>query len=218
MRTSPLAALVLAMLAAAPAAARAQLAREEHRLMEVHSLLLDLPPVQAPAALSPGTLDASLAAAKERWARLLASHRVETPDATFDAFLNDWVRYQAISARIQGRCGYYQQSGAYGFRDQLQDSQVWLAIDPARCREQLRLHAAHQFVDGSVYHWWHPLTEQGHVTKMTDDLLWLAFVTASYLRETGDFSVLDDAAPYLDDPEPRPLADHVARAFARARM
>ncbi|HMM34970.1 MAG TPA: glycosyl transferase family 36, partial [Thermoanaerobaculia bacterium] len=159
--------------------------------------------------------DASLAAAREAWRRLLAAHRVETPDATFDAFLNDWVRYQAISARIQGRCGYYQQSGAYGFRDQLQDSQVWLTVDPARCREQIALHAAHQFADGSVYHWWHPLSELGHVTKMTDDLLWLPFVVAAYVKETGDVSILADRAPFLDDPQPAPLTEHVLRAFER---
>lgn len=160
-------------------------------------------------------LDASLAAAKARWTHLLAAHRVETPDATFDAFLNDWARYQAISARIQGRCGYYQQSGAYGFRDQLQDSQVWLTVDPALCREQIALHAAHQFADGSVYHWWHPLSEMGHVTKMTDDLLWLAFVTAAYVRETGDLSILTDRTPFLDDPQPAPLVEHVLCAFER---
>jgi len=160
-------------------------------------------------------LDASLAAARARWTELLAAHRVETPDAPFDALLNDWVRYQAISARLWARCGYYQQSGAYGFRDQLQDSQVWLTIDPARCREQVALHAAHQFADGSVYHWWHPLSELGHVTGMTDDLLWLAFVTAAYIRETGDLTILGDRTPFLDDPQPAPLSEHVARAFER---
>ncbi len=74
---------------------------------------------------------------------------------------------------------------------------------------------AHQFADGSVYHWWHPLSEQGLVTKMTDDLLWLGFVTANYLKETGDFSILADAAPFLDDPVPAPLEEHVRRAFER---
>jgi cellobiose phosphorylase len=164
----------------------------------------------------PTTMDASLAAAVAGWRGRLAAHRIETPEPALDLLANDWLRYQAISARLWGRAGYYQQSGAYGYRDQLQDSQVWLTIEPARCREQIALHAAHQFADGSVYHWWHPLSEQGHVTRMTDDLLWLAFVTASYLKETGDLSILDDPAPYLDDPEPRPLADHVERAFARA--
>ncbi len=164
---------------------------------------------------SPEIMDASLAAVVEGWRERLASHRIETPDPRLDVLANDWLRYQAISARLWGRAGYYQQSGAYGFRDQLQDSQVWLTIEPPRCREQISLHAAHQFADGSVYHWWHPLSEQGHVTRMTDDLLWLAFVTANYLKETGDFSILDDAAPYLDDAQPHTLLDHIGRAFGR---
>src|SRR6185295_19426941 len=164
---------------------------------------------------SPEIMDASLATAISGWRERLAGHRIETPEPRLDVLANDWLRYQAISARLWGRAGYYQQSGAYGFRDQLQDSQVWLTIEPPKCREQIALHAAHQFADGSVYHWWHPLSEQGHVTRMTDDLLWLAFLTANYLKETGDFSILDDAAPYLDDAEPRPLLDHVGRAFGR---
>ncbi len=165
---------------------------------------------------APNVMDASLAAAVSGWRDRLAAHRIETPEPLLDALANDWLRYQAISARLWGRAGYYQQSGAYGFRDQLQDSQVWLTIEPPRCREQINLHAAHQFADGSVYHWWHPISEQGHITRMTDDLLWLAFVTANYLKETGDFSILDDRAPYLDAPEPHTLLDHVERAFARS--
>ncbi|HSB63606.1 MAG TPA: glycosyl transferase family 36 [Thermoanaerobaculia bacterium] len=149
------------------------------------------------------------------WHARLAAHRMETPDPTFDALVNDWARYQAIAARLWGRCGYYQQSGAFGFRDQLQDSQVWLTIDPGRCRDQIRLHAGHQFGDGSVLHWWHPLTEQGLATKMTDDLLWLAFVSANYMKETGDLSILEDAAPFLDVEGSFSLGEHVERAFRR---
>ena len=164
---------------------------------------------------APEVMDVSLAAAVAGWRGRLAAHRIETPEPLLDMVVNDWLRYQAISARLWGRAGFYQQSGAYGFRDQLQDSQVWLTIEPPRCRAQVALHAAHQFADGSVYHWWHPLSEQGHITRMTDDLLWLAFVIANYLKETGDFSILDDRAPYLDDPEQHTLLDHVERAFAR---
>jgi cellobiose phosphorylase len=160
-------------------------------------------------------LDPALADVRAGWAARLSAHRVDTPEPTLTSLINDWVRYQAISARLWGRCGYYQQSGAFGFRDQLQDSQVWLTIDAERTREQLRLHAAHQFADGSVYHWWHPLSEQGHITAMTDDLLWLAFVTASYIRETGRLDVLDDAAPFLDQSQEAPLREHVERAFRR---
>lgn len=152
---------------------------------------------------------------KQSWNERLSAHRIETTDKRFDSFINDWTRYQAISARIWGRAGYYQQSGAYGYRDQLQDSQVWLTIDPTKTRAQINLHAAHQFADGSVYHWWHPLSEQGHITKMTDDLLWLGFVTANYLKETADWAILGDTAPFLDDPNPATLEEHVRRAFER---
>ncbi len=166
-------------------------------------------------SLDVATMERALEEVNASWSERLAEHRMETPDRRFDSFINDWVRYQAISARLWGRAGYYQQSGAFGFRDQLQDSQVWLTIDPAHCRDQIALHAAHQFADGSVYHWWHPLSEQGHVTKMTDDLLWLSFVTASYIREAGDASVLADQAPFLDEETPAPLEEHVRRAFER---
>jgi len=161
-------------------------------------------------------MDAALQDVRTGWKTRLAAHRVETPEPSFDHLINDWVRYQAISSRLWGRCGYYQQSGAYGFRDQLQDSQVWLTIEPARCRDQINLHAAHQFADGSVYHWWHPLTEQGNVTRMTDDLLWLAFVTANYIKETGDLEILEDTTPFLDDSTRTPLREHVQRAFERS--
>lgn len=149
------------------------------------------------------------------WRDRLVHHRIVTPEPTLDTLSNDWLRYQAIGARLWGRAGYYQQSGAYGFRDQLQDSQVWLTIDPERCRAQVRLHAGHQFVDGSVYHWWHPVSEAGHVTRMTDDLLWLGFVTFNYLKETADFSILEDRAPYLDGEGEGSIAEHIDRAFER---
>ena len=165
--------------------------------------------------LKVGSIEKALDEAKRGWINRLSAHRIETDNDRFDAFINDWVRYQAMSARIWGRAGYYQQSGAYGFRDQLQDSQVWLTVDPARCRKQINLHAEHQFADGSVYHWWHPLSEQGLITKMTDDLLWMSFVTPNYIRETGDFSVLDDRAPFLDEAKPAKLEEHVRRAFER---
>jgi cellobiose phosphorylase len=161
-------------------------------------------------------VDRALEEARAIWRKRLAAQRVETPEASLNYLTNDWLRYQAISGRMWGRCGYYQQSGAYGFRDQLQDSQVWLTIEPQRCREQINLHAAHQLADGSVYHWWHPLSEQGLTTRFSDDLLWLAFVAANYIRETGDFEILNRATPFADDPQPQPLIDHVQRAFRQA--
>ena len=113
---------------------------------------------------------------------------------------------------MRGRSAYYQSSGGYGFRDQLQDSLACLPADPKITRSQLLLHAAHQFADGTVHHWWHPLTERGHHTEMTDDLLWLAYITLFYLKETKDFSILDEKAIYLDAPE-GDLYDHCCRAI-----
>ncbi len=182
---------------------------------ELDRLLLHVAGLGGTAGAVPAAFDAAAGAVRSSWRNLLAAHRVETPEPTLNYLINDWVRYQAISARLWGRAGYYQQSGAFGFRDQLQDSQVWLTLDPEQCRRQLHLHASHQFANGSVYHWWHPLTEQGHVTRMADDLLWLAFVTANYIRETGRLDLLKDESRFLDDAQPAPLIEHVQRAFER---
>lgn len=149
------------------------------------------------------------------WDELLGRHSINTPDDSLNAVLNWWSRYQAIAGRLWARCGYYQQSGAFGFRDQLQDAQVFLPLEPQRTREQILLHAAHQFADGSAYHWWHPLTEEGLPSRYSDDYLWLAFVTANYLKETGDFSILEQEVPFLDA-EAKTLTDHIERAFALA--
>ncbi len=162
-----------------------------------------------PAALS----ERLTAQVRRGWLERIGGQRIETPDGTLNDLCNIWLRYQAISGRLWARCGYYQQSGAYGFRDQLQDSQVWLPLEPQRCRQQIVLHAGHQFSDGRVYHWWHPLTEQGERSGYSDDLLWLAFVTASYLKETGDWAVLDEPVPFADSRKPRPLIEHIQRAF-----
>jgi len=161
-------------------------------------------------------IDAALAAVKDDWLQRFAPLHVDTPDETLNHLANYWLGYQAVSGRLWGRAGYYQQSGAYGFRDQLQDSQVWLPLDPNECRDQIRLHAAHQLADGSVLHWWHPLTEQGLRTRFSDDLLWLSFVTANYLRETGDFAILDEPVPFVDDRHPAPIREHIRRAFEKS--
>lgn len=161
-------------------------------------------------------VDSALDQNTANWARMLSQTTVKTESEDFDLLNNTWLPYQAISARLWARSGYYQQSGAYGFRDQLQDSQVWLLREPERCKEQILLHAAHQFVDGSVYHWWNPLTETGLHDQCSDDYLWLPFVTCAYLRETGDLSILDEKAPFVDDENPQTLREHAKRSIARA--
>lgn len=158
----------------------------------------------------------AIAAAKNAWESRLSSTAVKTALPDFDVMNNRWLPYQAISARLWGRTGYYQQSGAFGFRDQLQDSQVWLTLDPIKCREQIRLHARHQFMDGSVYHWWHPLAEFGNHTACSDDYLWLPFIIAAYIKETGDTAVLNFREPFVDSKDETTLLDHCERSIARA--
>ncbi|MCK6475677.1 MAG: hypothetical protein L6Q35_02475 [Phycisphaerales bacterium] len=161
------------------------------------------------------TVEREIGRAKSSWIDRLSPTKVSTARGDLDLLCNHWLPYQAISGRLWGRTGYYQQSGAFGFRDQLQDSQVWLNLDPQRSRDQILLHARHQFADGSVYHWWHPLTETGLRTKCSDDYLWLAFITCQYLKETGDFSILSVNEPFVDQAAPATLLDHCERAIAR---
>lgn len=152
----------------------------------------------------------------ERWRDLLGTVAVSTPDDAMNIMQNVWLKYQAISGRMWGRSAYYQTGGAYGFRDQLQDSQLWLAIDPEKTRDQIRLHARHQFKDGSVYHWWHPLSETGLRNQISDNLLWLPFVMNAYLQEMNDVGVLKIPEPFLDDTTPASLYDHCCRAIDKS--
>jgi cellobiose phosphorylase len=160
--------------------------------------------------------DAELARVRERWERLLTTVHIETPDPAMDIMENTWLKYQAISGRLWGRTAYYQIGGAYGFRDQLQDSQVFLPIDPARTRDQILLHARHQFKDGTVYHWWHPISETGLHNTISDNLLWLPYVVNSYLQETADFSILELREPFVDDASGTSIYDHCRRAIDKA--
>ena len=164
------------------------------------------------------SVDAAWERMRAYWDALLAPLEVKTPDAAFDLLTNHWLKYQTMSSRIFGRTGYFQPGGAWGFRDQLQDSQVFLPLAPERTKQQIRLHAAHQFQDGTTWHWWHPLTGEGAKKKYNDDLLWLPFVTLACLRETADFDLLDERVPFLA-PDGRPsrergtLYEHCRRAI-----
>jgi len=146
------------------------------------------------------------------WRERLEGYRAETPDPGLNALLNTWLRYQAMAGRLWGRSGYYQPGGAYGFRDQLQDSLVFLPTEPGRTRRQILLHAAHQFSAGHVFHWWQPITESGAPSRFSDDLLWLPFAVLAYIRETGDKGILEESAPFVDAP-PAQLRIHCERAF-----
>ena len=111
--------------------------------------------------------------------------------------LNGWTVYQTIESRLLGRSGYYQSGGAYGFRDQLQDTLGLKYIHPEFLKHQIIKHAKHQFVEGDVEHWWHEETGRGIRTRFSDDLLWLVYVTLEYIGYTGDTSILEIEIPYL---------------------
>lgn len=147
----------------------------------------------------PNNIDSALTEVKLFWQKMFDTLIIETPDKAMNLLVNKWLRYQAIAGRLWGRTAYYQQSGAFGFRDQLQDSLVFLPINPKKTAEQIRLHARHQFQDGTVLHWWHPISETGLPTKMTDDLLWLPFVILQYIDETADHKILSVKEPYYDN-------------------
>ncbi len=149
---------------------------------------------------TPEKIDFAFKDVKLFWEKMLGTLEIETPDDGMNILVNNWLRYQAISGRLWGRTAYYQQSGAYGFRDQLQDSLVFLPIDPEYTKSQIKLHAKHQFADGTVLHWWHPITETGLETKMTDDLLWLPFLMIHYLNETNDYNFFNEEIEYYNGP------------------
>jgi len=132
------------------------------------------------------------------WNQLLGKLQVHTPDPATDLILNHWMLYQSLSCRIWGRSAFYQSSGAFGFRDQLQDVLALLAIDPRIARNQILNAARHQFVEGDVLHWWHPPSGRGVRTRISDDLLWLPYVTAKYVEISGDMSILQEQIPFLE--------------------
>jgi cellobiose phosphorylase len=146
----------------------------------------------------------SLKNVKNFWKERLNIIQVNTPDVSFNLMLNGWLLYQVISCRLWGRSAFYQSGGAYGFRDQLQDCLSIATICPENAKSQILKHARHQFVEGDVLHWWHEPQGKGTRTRMSDDYLWLPYVTAEYIRVVGDVEILDTKLSFLVEP---PLKD-----------
>jgi len=158
---------------------------------------------------------AALQEVKTYWDGMLGQIQVKTPDRATDIMLNGWLLYQTIACRMWARSAFYQASGAYGYRDQLQDVMTVAHCQPEATRQHILRAASRQFVEGDVQHWWLPSTTdagQGIRSRFADDALWLPYVTAYYIQITGDTAILEEVVPFLDG---RMLADSEAEAFYR---
>ena len=138
-----------------------------------------------------------LKAVKDQWKKTLGVFEVNSPDKSFDYMMNGWYLYQTLSSRIMARAGFYQVSGAFGYRDQLQDAMNIAMVNPKYTKDQIIINASHQFENGEVVHWWHEKNRFGLRSRVKDDYLWLVYAIIYYIETTGDYKILNEQVPYI---------------------